>query len=271
LNSDTTTVASQDGTPIVYVSHGSGPPVVMVHGSLLSGNDWQPVAERLADRYRVSLMDRRAHGASGSGVTAPTLEREIEDVSAVLAEVGPGACLVGHSSGAVVALHVALAVGVEDVAHLVLYEPPLPLEGPIGGTALALYGDALRRQQPEEALVIGLTKFANMSAEDLRQARSSPEWVAMVAAAPTWLPEVQALDCVGSDTTRYRRVNVPTLLLLGSQSPERPLKESTAALSRVLPNARTFVLVGHGHRAEQTAPATVAEAIASFLGDSQHE
>src|SRR5690606_30206164 len=97
----------RDGTRIGYLRLGEGPGLVFSHGSLTTGDDWLPVASRLADRFTCYVMSRRGRGRSAAG-PAHSLERECEDIAAVLAEAGPGAYLLGHSYGAICALETAL-------------------------------------------------------------------------------------------------------------------------------------------------------------------
>ena len=123
-------VHSADGTRIAFRRLGSGPAVVFVHGSVSTHIDWMPVARLLADRFTCFVMDRRGRAKSGEGVGPYSIEREYEDIDAVLAaaqtETGSEAALVGHSYGAICALGVAMR---HLVPRLVLYEPPLPVGG----------------------------------------------------------------------------------------------------------------------------------------------
>lgn len=114
-------VRSADGTRIGYATVGAGPPLVIAHGAWARAAAWWDVAEALADDHTCLVMDRRARGGSGDGADY-SFDREIEDIAAVLGAAGPDAALLGHSSGAIYALEVALRVG---VSRLVLYEPPL--------------------------------------------------------------------------------------------------------------------------------------------------
>ena len=113
-------VHSKDGTAIGYLRLGEGPPLVMVHGSLAVAEAWSAVANLLADSFTCYLMDRRGRGRSGD---APeySIEREYQDIAAVLRAAGAKPHLIGHSYGAVCALGAALETPIDK---LILYEPP---------------------------------------------------------------------------------------------------------------------------------------------------
>lgn len=121
------TIVSADGTKLSALVTGSGPPLVLVHGSASSKETWAFVQPYLAREHTVWAYDRRGRGQSEGGDEGYGLEAEGEDVRAVLDAAGPGAHLLAHSFGAVCALE-AVAGGV-DLASLTLYEPPGSREG----------------------------------------------------------------------------------------------------------------------------------------------
>src|SRR5215218_1370978 len=116
------TVSSPDGTPIAFDRLGDGPPVIVVGGAMCDRALTGPTAEELAKHFTVFNYDRRGRGDSGD--TQPyAVEREIEDIGALIAEAGGTASVYGHSSGASLVLHAAAAEGL-PIAKLVLHEPP---------------------------------------------------------------------------------------------------------------------------------------------------
>jgi pimeloyl-ACP methyl ester carboxylesterase len=106
-------VGSADGTPIAFERLGSGPSVVLVHSGFVDRRIWLPVAPILAERFTVILTDRRGRGESGPNRRDHAIEREFEDVAAVVRGLEPPVTLVGHSSSAWYVLYGAgLAGGV---------------------------------------------------------------------------------------------------------------------------------------------------------------
>jgi pimeloyl-ACP methyl ester carboxylesterase len=114
------TFTSKDGTPIAYRRSGEGPPLVLVHGR------WRPVLPAFEERFTVYAIDRRGRGGSGDA-DGYAIEREFEDVAAVVDSIGEPVNLLGHSCGALCSLEVALRT--RNVRKLVLYGPPIDLTG----------------------------------------------------------------------------------------------------------------------------------------------
>lgn len=255
-------VPSADGTRIGYSRLGSGPTVVFVHGSISTHTDWMPVAKHLAHSFTCYVMDRRGRNRSGLGNSAYALDRECEDLAAMLAAAGPGAALVGHSYGAICALETALRF---PVPRLVVYEPPLPVGGPIAGEYLAPYADAIARGDMDAALDVGLVQFTRMPEAAIARMRASRAWPRLRVLAPTWTRELEVMDSLNPGVERYRAIACPVMLLAGSVSPEHPMKDAARALVKAMPEWRLELLPGLGHVGMRTAPATVAPLIAQFL------
>jgi pimeloyl-ACP methyl ester carboxylesterase len=236
--------------------------VVFVHGSLSKGSDWLGVAASLKQPLTCFLMDRRGHGHSENGATAYSIEREYEDVVAVLTAAEAGASLVGHSFGAICALGAALHGAVR---RLILYEPPLPIGGLIAGENLAPYCRALADGRLEDALEIGLKKFVRVPGDAVHAMRASSGWSRLASLVPTWPRELKAMDELASDAEEYAAISCPTLLLLGTESPEHPFRHAISALSQTLPNVRTAHLKGQSHMAMRSAQGLLAELISGFV------
>ena len=118
-------VRSKDGTPIAFDRSGAGPPLIVVLGSLNDRSSAAPLAEALATDFTVYAYDRRGRGDSGD--TPPyAVDREIEDIDALISEASGSAVVYGHSSGAVLALEAA-ARGLA-IPKLALYEPPFVVD-----------------------------------------------------------------------------------------------------------------------------------------------
>ena len=260
-------VTSADGTRIGYRRLGSGPALVFVHGSISTHTDWMRVAKLLAPRYTCYAMDRRGRGRSGNGRSAHSLEREYEDIAAVLNEAeiaqgGPIACLIGHSFGAICALGAALR---HPVPRLVVYEPPLPTGGPIAGEFLEPYKRAITEGDLDLALEIGLSHFTRLPAVAILAMRVSKAWPRLRTLAASWIRELEAMDTLDPSVDRYTALDCPVLMLVGSRSPEHPLRDASRALATALPGARVETIEGQGHMAARNAPEQVARLIESFL------
>src|SRR5215210_1019443 len=120
------TITSRDGTPIAYRRSGKGPPLVLVHGAAADHGRWSPVLPALEERFTVYAVDRRGRGSSGDA-EGYAIEREFEDVAAVVDSIGEPANLLGHSYGALCSLEAALHT--RKVRKLVLYDPGIEVAG----------------------------------------------------------------------------------------------------------------------------------------------
>ncbi len=157
-------MCSVDGTRIGFRRLGVGPAIVMVHGSVSTHTDWMPAARLLASRHTCYVMDRRGRRLSGAGHAPYAIEREFEDVCAVLKAAkldaaGREAALAGHSYGAICAMGAAL---LRPVPKLILYEAPLSVGGPVAGAPLAEYARAVAAGDDERAMEIGLAEFTRL-------------------------------------------------------------------------------------------------------------
>jgi pimeloyl-ACP methyl ester carboxylesterase len=257
---------SADGTRIGFRRLGSGPAVVFVHGSVSTHTDWMPVARLLADRFTCFAMDRRGRAKSGEGVGPYSIEREYEDIEAVLAvakaETGAEAALAAHSYGAICALGSAMR---HPVPRLVLYEPPLPVGGLIAGEFLPPYVAAIEQGDVDKALEIGLAHFPRLHAKGIAALRASKAWPRLRVMAKSWIRELHEMDAHSPDVEPYRALSCPSLLLAGSISPEHPMLDAARALAGVLPGVRFEWLPGQGHGATRGAPELVARLIGEFL------
>jgi pimeloyl-ACP methyl ester carboxylesterase len=258
-------VRSADGTRIGFTRTGQGPALVLVHGSLSSGAEWREVAELLAGHFTCFVMDRRGRGRSDDGASPYAIEREYEDIAAVLRAAGPGASLLAHSFGAICALGAALRV---PPACLVLYEPPLPVGGPVAGAFLADYRQAVAEGRLEDAVAIGLHRFVGLPLSQIGPIAPTPKWQPLLSLAPTWTRELEAIDALGPAIDHYAAIACPTLLLVGTQSAEHPLKDASAALGRVLRNVRVTTLDGQGHMAARSAPLLLTQLVESFVSEA---
>ena len=267
----TSYVASKDGTRLAFDRLGDGAPVVVV-GGLLCGRSRtrglaDALASQLASRRSVINYDRRGRGASGDA--APyRVEREVEDLAAIIDRAGGDAAVYGHSSGAGLALRAA-ACGL-PIRRLVLHEPPYGPDDPESMAAARDLGAAVAKAveagRPDDAVRAFFTA-ADLPPEVVEAMASDPT---VLALAPT-MPYDHAVmgdehgGTVPADLVRS--VAVPTLVLAGDRSPAFFL-DTARRLIELLPSARQTVIHGHGHDAP---PDVVAPIVAAFLLEQDDE
>jgi pimeloyl-ACP methyl ester carboxylesterase len=255
------TVASADGTTIAYDRHGDGPPLVTAAGAFCARLTTDPLARALAERFTVLNYDRRGRGDSGD--TAPyAVEREIDDLAALIGAAGGSAAVFGHSSGATLALKAA-ASGL-PITHLVLYEPPFNPDGsfprlPAGlaGELAGLVADGRRG----EAVELYQTRAVGMPEEVVAQLRQAPFRPGLEAIAHTLAYDAAIVGDRSLPTGLIASVTVPALVISGDQSPPF-LRASAQAVADALPNGRLSTLAGQGH---DISPAATAPVMTEFL------
>jgi pimeloyl-ACP methyl ester carboxylesterase len=256
-------VISKDGTPLAYQSTGSGRPLILVHGTGAAHTRWTPVVPALAQRFRVCAVDRRGRGESGD--PGPyDMRREFEDVAALADAFGEPVDLLGHSYGGVCSLEAALLTG--NIRKLILYEPPLPVEGvPIFPDGVIARLQALLNQGDRAGVVSGfMREVVRMPAYEFERFRASPAWPGRVAAAHTLPRELRALESYRFRPERFAAMKLPTLLLVGGDSPHF-LKAAIGSAHAALPHSRLVSLPGQQHIAMDTAPELFVREVTAFL------
>lgn len=256
---------SPDGTQIAYQRTGTGSPLILVHGTSASSTRWAPIVPALAEHFSVYAVDRRGRGESGDSDTY-AIEREYEDIAAVIDEADAPANLLGHSFGAIIALETALRT--QKLRKLILYEPPIPVMGTAGVSdeiinrlqALLTAGDR------EQVLITFLREVVKMPPEELTPYRALPAWPARIAAAHTLPRELLGAERYHFKRERFKDLQTPTLLLLGGDSP--PLfKTAIEALDAAVPDSRVVILPRQQHIAIDTAPDLFVQEVLAFLSE----
>ncbi|GAA2163744.1 alpha/beta fold hydrolase [Actinomadura napierensis] len=256
---------SRDGTVVGYETIGDGPPMVLVHGAAVDRRCWAPVLPRLAEHFTVHVMDRRGRGHSAREGGPYAVEREGEDIAAVVEAAGRDVFLVGHSYGAVCSLYAAVAT--DAIGRLVLYEPPITTPWREAASpellerlrGLAGVEDYDRLLETVFRDVIGLSQ---RQVDALRGARRF--WAAHLGNAPPLVRESESVPRI-EDCARFAPIRVPVRLLVGEASP--PYQRPTAdALARVLTGAEVVELPGQGHMAMTADPDLFVKALTTFAG-----
>jgi pimeloyl-ACP methyl ester carboxylesterase len=256
-------VRSSDGVLIGFLELGRGPRLVIVHGSLGVGDEWLPVAEKLAERYTCLVMDRRGRGRS-TDAAAYSLDAECADIKAVLEYAGRNASILGHSYGAICVLETVTAFGVGKVA---LYEPPFPISASVvPDTEFDAFRNAVAAGNLAEGLVAGLRDIVHVPEQQLAELQSTASWDQMIPLAPTWVRELEVVKNLRLGVARFAAMKSPTLLLVGTETAPHHI-EASDALQRTLADARTVRLPGQGHDAHLFVVDEFARHVSDFLAE----
>ena len=257
---------SKDGTEIAYDVVGDGPALVLVGAAWNDRMSAAPLAQLLADEFTVYTYDRRGRGDSGN--TEPyAVEREIEDLTAVIEAAGGSAYAFGVSSGAALALEAAAAGA--PISKLALYEPPYIVDGsrvPIPDDYVEHLEQLTSEGKRNEILVYFMTAAAGMPAEVAKQMAGSPMAEAMEPMAHTvsYDGRVMLRGGMSGDPLPARftkTVTVPTLVMDGGASPAW-MKNAARALVALLPDVQYRTLEGQDHAAP---PEVLAPEIVKFF------
>ena len=217
-------VKSSDGTLIAYEKTGKGPPMVLVHGTVVDHTHWDMVLPKLAKYFTVYAIDRRGRGKSGDGADYKA-EFEFDDVAAVVKMMDEPVILLGQSYGGFIVLEAALRT--ENIGKLIL------------------------------------EKVAGFPSGEIDKYRQAPLWNVMVSAAHTLPRELKAETEYKFESSRFKDLNIPTMLLTGSESISSD-KEGVKVLNKTLPENIIITLKGQGHDGFVTAPGLFADKVIKF-------
>ncbi|WP_345543692.1 alpha/beta hydrolase [Microbacterium jejuense] len=265
---------SPDGTPIGYTRTGDGPGLVIVPGNNRMAHNYARLASELADRFAVSVLERRGRGASGAQGPAYCLDREIEDVQTV--QRAERARLVfGHSYGGLIALQSARTD--RSLDRVAVYEPAVSLNGSFDLSFLPEFERLLAAGRHARAMALFLQRTRRTPLPD-----ATPRFVFQVLAAlmvrgksgaemrdlmPTTPPELSEVLRCDSDGAGYAEVTARTLLIGGTKTPTY-LTGVLDPLSRIILDSHVEMLEGADHNApDENSPHVVAECLAAFLDD----
>jgi pimeloyl-ACP methyl ester carboxylesterase len=245
-------VTSKDGTSIGYDRQGRGPAVILVGGGLDDGSENAPLAVELARHFTVYNYARRGRGDSGD--TQPyAVEREIEDIEALIAEAGGSAHVYGVSSGGMFALEAAAAglaidkIGVYDVPYDTADNAPQRYR-----QYREQLGSALAEGRRGDAVELFM-RLAGASEENIAGAKASPYWSGLEVLAHTLAYDAA---CYGKPpTARLARITQPTLVATGGG--DDFFGPAADAVAASIPRAERRVFQGQGHVADPKAVAPV--------------
>jgi pimeloyl-ACP methyl ester carboxylesterase len=262
------TIQSADGTTIAFDKAGSGPALILVGGmfeqrAMESDTSKLAVYPLILENFTVYHYDRRGRGDSTD--TLPyAVEREIEDIDALIQHAGGSAFLSGISSGAGLALEAAMKLG-SKVKKLALYEPPYNDE------AEAREGWKQFRKDLKQTLAEGrrgdavalFMSLLGVPAEHIEGMKQYPMWPMFESIAPTIAYDAAVM---GEDSSipaaRAAGLNTPTLVMNGGATPYPFMEVTAVALSKLMPNAQHRVLDGQVHEVE---PEGIAPVLVEFF------
>jgi pimeloyl-ACP methyl ester carboxylesterase len=261
------TVTSADGTTIAFEAYGEGRPLILIDGATAHRavnpvND--EVGNLLTDRFRTYAYDRRGRG--GSGDTAPyAIQREIEDIAALIEDAGQPAVLFGWSSGSLLALDAA-AAGL-PVAGLVLFEPPVVVDDvrpPLPTDYVEQLDAFVAEGRRDKAAELFMTAAAMMPAEAIPGMKQSPYWAPVEEIAHTISYDGRIMGTTMSGnplpSDRWADVKVPVLVLYGDKT-WPALSAGAQAVAAHLPTATLKAIPGENHGTEA---ATLAPVLREF-------
>ncbi len=264
-------VISKDGTTIAYTKVGQGPALILVDGALCyrASGPSGPLAEQLSPYFTVYTYDRRGRGESNE-VKPYAIEREVEDISALIEAAGGAAFVYGASSGAALALEAAKRL--PSITKLVLYEAPFVVDQsrpPMSERDASVF-DELMAANRRSAAVKRFMRNVGLPAIVVALMPLMPAWSKLKAVAHTLPYDTQL-------TARFQRgeplsadywssVNIPTLVVYGGKSPAW-MQNGMKALVEALPQAEGRALEGATHMVK---PQWLAPLIVDFCTDD-HE
>jgi hypothetical protein len=260
-------VTSKDGTSISCERAGSGPVVILIGGGIDDGSENAPLVPELAQRFTAINYARR--GRADSGDTLPhAVEREIDDIDALVAEAGGSAHLYGVSSGGALALEVAAAgLAIDRVA---VYEVPYNVAEdwpPRWAAYRERLGELLAEDRRGDALELFM-RLAETPDETIASARSAPFWPSMEAIAHTLAYDGACLGDGQPPADRLATISQPVLVATGgAHDPDgaewvRALDPAADAMAAALPHAERTTFDGQGHVAD---PKAIAPVLARFF------
>lgn len=261
-------VISKDGTPIVFDRSGEGPALINVLGATATRGMVAQSGDNPTMPFTVFTYDRRGRGDSGDN--APyAVEREVEDLAAMIEVAGGSAFVFGHSSGAVLALEAAKH-GL-SIPKLAIYEPPFVIDDsrpPLPTDYVAHLRKLIAAGHPEDALAYFMTVAVGIPAEYIAGMKQAPFWASSVAVAHTisYDGEIMGDTMYGNPAAlnRFASITTPTLVMVGSNSP--PYQQNAVeTLVKVLPNAHYRSMAGQDHG---IAPEVLGPALLEFFSES---
>ncbi|MEO8262839.1 MAG: alpha/beta hydrolase [Pseudolysinimonas sp.] len=258
-------VTSKDGTTIATYREGSGPLIVLVDAALSLHDQSAKLSSALAPAFTAVSYDRRGRGASGETLP-PLLDREVEDIEAIVAANGGHAILFGSSSGGALALEAASRLG-DAVTGLFLYEPPFIVDDsrpPLPADLPTRIAALVRDRKRGKAVSAFFREAMGIPAPFVALMHLMPSWGQGVRVAHTLAYDFAVLegtqDGMPLPTQRWAGMRAPGIVMVGSRS-EPFFHTGAQALAALLPSIEYVSLEGGHHGSAVMSPAGIADAI----------
>jgi len=263
------TVISKDGTTIAFDQTGKGPAVILVDSALADRGVCVKLAKLLAEEFAVINYDRRGRGESGD-IQPYAVEREVEDIEALVDKAGGSAFIFGSSSGAVLALEAASKLPAK-IKKQVLYEPPFIVDDsrpPMPADFVEQVKELLARDKRSDALKLFFSKAMGIPGIFITIMRLMPSWSKSKSVAHTLPYDLMVMGDTQRGkplpASRWVTATMPTLVLTGGKS-EAFFHTGGDALAEVLPNAQHRILKDQHHGSVVMSPSVVASEITQFF------
>ena len=260
---DTLYATSADGTRVGCEVTGEGPALLAIHGSTAERHRWEAVRDALAQRFRLHLMDRRGRGLSADENGGNySLEREAEDIRALVEAIGGPVLVLSHSYGGAASLEAATAC--PGIARMLVYEPALSTDAgelnPEGAVAQVEAAGADR----DAILTIFYSRMLQIDDAAIEAMRSTPLWKHRRTAAHTLARELRASNEYVADPARLSTIGAPVRILLGTATTPA-LTRAAHASHHAVPGAELVELPGHGHAAMDADPVMFVAQVEDWL------
>ena len=232
-----------------------------LHGVTIDHSAWDGVRPALGQVTTLIAVDRRGHGGSDQGPATHSLDQEVADLAAVVAACPPPVDVLAHSYGGLVALEAA-RLGL-PIGRLMVYEPSID-DDPRFPAVVDWVAALVEQGQTERAAETLLVERSGVPAEAIAAVRDLPLWPIVLRGVQVFPREGAAVIGYRFDPERFAQLTIPTLVLLGGESPGWR-HEAMRALHSALPHSELRILADQGHLATHTAPELLAGEIISFL------
>jgi len=266
LQTELLTIESPDGTLLGVERVGSGPALLAVHGGIGDRSRWDVLKERIADRFTLYLLDRRGRGASTRESSEPyALEREVDDVLAVIDAIGGPVRYLGHSYGALLGLEALIRT--DAITHALLYEPPFDTDGNVMIRAETLDAIEARIDAGDREGALDVF-YRDVLGTDSTPFKSLPMWPVRIAIVHTIVREGRIGLTYRCEPDRFADVSARVRILLGTESPET-FRGAAIASRAAIAGSEIVMLPGQGHTMIDVDPDGFVAQVDAFLGSSE--